>query len=154
MYQLTFILLIILNIYLLKDNKKIIKKSYMPLSYKICLIGLFLVLVVITRKYAKNKLAISFLLLIFLLFYNSLVGGLKEDGIAVFSSGQFPIRMKIPYKEIGKIDKKTKKDYILLSISAYSNYYYQYFSLKDKKEVVDFLKEKNIQIEKSKSSSI
>lgn len=150
MYELILIALIVTNIYLIRDNKNIIIKSYLTKSIKICLIFSFLVFVIITKEYAPNKIAISFPLLIFILFYNTVIGGLKKDGIVVFFSGGFPIRKKISYPDIRKIDYEVKKDYINLSISAYSSYYNQYFSLEDKEEVLKTLQRNKIKIEKKK----
>ncbi|MGO3017683.1 MAG: hypothetical protein ACTIH2_00895 [Anaerococcus sp.] len=151
MYELILISLIVSNIYFIRDNKNIIIKSYLTIGIKISLIISFLIFVIITKEYAPNKIAMLFPLLIFILFYNTVIGGFKNDGIVVFwPGGGFPIRKKILYKDIKKINYKIKKDCIELSISAYSSYYNQYFSLDDKEKILKTLQRNKIKIEKKK----
>lgn len=149
MYELVLLGLILANIYLVKDNKDLIVKSYMPLAYKICLVFLFLVLNIITKLFSQNQLGILFPVMILIFFYNALIGGLKKDSIVVFDGGTLLARRKISYTDIRKVTYKFKKEYIELSISAYSNYYKQFFSKNDIREVLNLFKKNHINIEKS-----
>lgn len=150
MYQVIFFGLVILNLYLIKETRQILIKTAMPNSYKTILLALFLLVVFLTRKYAENKMAISFPLLIFLAFFNGISGGLREKDILVFPTNTLTGRIKVSYRDIRKIYYEEKDGKFILYIKAHSTTYKLYFLKSLKEEVIKILQKKNVRIEKRK----
>lgn len=150
MYEILFLIIFILDIYLIKENKSIEIKSYIPAKIKIILALGFLVFIIITRKYANNKIALSYPLLLFVLLFNSQIGGIKKDCFLVFWSNNLLMRKKILFKDIRKVSYKNKDSYNIFSVYAYSSYYNIYFSKEDSNRVLKILEKNKIIIEKRK----
>lgn len=104
----------------------------------------------ITRYFAKDKLANTYPLLIFLRLYNSLQGGLSKEGIEVFDGTTIFARTKIPYKDINHASFYVDKGYLILQISAYADIYKQNFLLDDEKNIIKILKDNHINPDKKK----
>lgn len=104
----------------------------------------------ITRYFAKDKLANTYPLLIFLWLYNSLQGGLSKEGIEVFDGTTIFARTKIPYKDINHPSFYVDKGYLILQISAYADIYKQNFLLDDEKNIIKILKDNHINPDKKK----